>query len=274
MVRMIRLPLLILVATVGCATLPPMPPVATLLPDSPKEYRWSPFKWKPGVTLTYNERDYWEVKVRDRQTSDHLFRRVFQLRGMESTVRGNVRVQLSTDGTDLGFLLVDEAGRFVDAVASRPEFGEFFKAFVQFGGRPPLGHKVEVLKVGESYRVEHPSSIGVGDWPQAWRDSFKETIVLNYEFVGYARLGEKMVVGFRFEMPNVLWSTVRVADIGEINTLAGSGIQYYDAVGGFLVSSYSEYSAMGEIGRPDARLPYVRRKVAVSELDWQKSSGF
>jgi len=278
MVPMMRLPVLILVATVGCATLagpPPTPPVATLLPGSPKEYKWSPVKWKPGATLTYINRQYMELKAGDRQQAEHSHS-VLRLKATERTARGHMRVQLSVDGTDLGFVLVDEAGRFVDAVASSPELGELFKAFVQWMDHALLGpSKAGVLRIGESFRVEYPSSIGLSLYPQAWRGSLNETIVFNNEFIGYARLGEKMVVGFRFEMPEILRSTVWGSVQGskeryQINTLTGSGIVYRDPAGGFIVSSYSESTALGFVGRQQI----VFRNIEVSELDWQNSSGF
>ncbi len=278
MVRMIRLPILILVATVGCATVagPPLtPPVATLLPDSPKEYRWSPFKWKPGITLTYNVRRYTEQKIGDRQVSKHS-RYVSQMRGMEGTAGGIVRVQFSVDGTDLGFAMVDEAGRVVDAVASSPEGGEAFKDFVTGVNEDwQEFSKLEVLRVGECFRVEYPRVLGSARLSQELRDSFKEPVVYNYDFIGYAMLGEKMVVGLRFEVPNILkstlWEPLKGSQEGfQYNTMTVSGITYRDPVGGFMVSDYSENTTIGLFRNQQI----VRRTIKVSELDWQKSSGF
>jgi hypothetical protein len=216
-----------------------------------------------------------ELKAGHRQESEHS-QSVVRLKATERTAKGIVRVQLSVDGTDLGFVLVDEAGRIGDAVASSPELDEIFKASVQWMDHALLGFsKAEVLRIGESFRVEFPSSIGSGLWPKEWRDSLKETIVFDYEFTGYARLGEKMVVGFRFEMPDIVESTVRRNVQGTkehylIYTLTGSGTHYRDPVGGFMVSGYSENTAIGLVGRQEI----VFRFIEVSELDWQNSSAF
>ncbi len=271
MVRMICLPILILVATVGCATrLVPTP-----LPDSPKEYRWSPFKWKPGVTLTYNERHYTGQKIGDREVNN-VSRSVLQMRGIEETAGGIVRVQLSVDGTALGFFMVDEAGRVVDAVASSPEVGEVFKDSlpIEIENQQAFS-KVGVLRVGEIVRVEYSRVRGMARWPHELRDAFKQPVVVNYEFIGYAMFGEKMVVGFRGETHDILKSTVWGSVEGsqeryQINTMTQSGSTYYDPVGGFRVVEYSVGTASGLFKNQHTFIRRVKR----SELDWKNSSGF
>ena len=107
--------------TVGCATLagsPPSPPLAVPAIGAPKEFTLPPIKWRPGLVLTAQVHAFREKHPGGTDQD----RYVIQLKGVDKTAKGAVRVQVLVDGNDLGSWLFDEAGNLQDTIAAKPEF--------------------------------------------------------------------------------------------------------------------------------------------------------
>ncbi len=278
--------LLALVMVGGCAVRaasPPAPPLAVPLPGAPNEYRWSPVSWKPGIVLTYNVHAFierasktametWCRSLRDAGVKEHFMlawctypdvtqaQYTMQMKAVEKTLKGAVRVQVLIEGTELGFFLIGEGGEIQDFVSQTPDAASALQRLRDIIEDPCAKElpSQTVFKVGERVAVK-------------CRDVHGAT-----EFVGFMRLAGRIVAAIRFEADwkDPTSGVVTEAIIGQLGKplpiieAVSEREERYVAPEGTVLASYKVTTISGRLeGKP-----YIFRTIESWTLDLQKSS--
>ncbi len=279
--------LLALVMVGGCAVRAasvPAPPLAVPVPGAPNEYRWSPLRWKPGIVLTYNAHVFIEraskaameascssLKEAGVMEPGHFMfawcaypevtqaQYTMQMRALEKTLKGAIRVQVLIEGTELGFFLIGEGGKDQDFVPQTPEAAsalQHLRDIIENPCAKELESKT-VVKVGERFAVKCQDAHAT------------------MEFVGYVRLAGRIAAAFRSEVHRKIPSDPLSEAILE---RSGKPLLVFEAISmreerymapeGILQASYVVTTVSGRLeGKP-----YVFRTIESWTLDLQKSS--
>ncbi len=259
--------------TAGCATLagpPPAPPLAVPANGAPKEFTLTPIKWRPGLVLTYQVQSSFEVQPGGTDHSHELI----QMKGVDKTAKGALRVHVLVDGQELGSLLIDAVGHMQDAIAATPESA---------AGLAGLAEAIQISLVRRSW----PKPFAVGDtftWelpatslrrllPRDWGAPLPARFPVRGEFVGYVRLGNTLGAAVRFETPNLLLTPIRARDRDNrelrIDVLVAECVEYFAPTTGYSLAKYEVLTGGGALGGQ----PYAVRAVRVTTLDRGRSSG-
>lgn len=264
---------LLLVIATGCASIagpPPSPPLAVPAVGAPKEFTWSPLKWRPGLVLTYHVHSFMEINTGGSEQS----RSLVQLKGADKTAKGAVRVQLLVDNLEIGSMLIDEFGNFQDALASKPEFAPVFTVLAEWMQALQLSQlQSKPFAVGETLIVDVPTTANFRRlMPQDWGRYLVPSINIRWQFTGYVRLGETLAAAFRAEIPNILSSPIHGRDRNSrefrIDAFVGEVVDYLDAIGGYSLAQYEVLTGGGEAGGK----PFSYRSVKLTTLDRERSS--
>ena len=257
----------------GCAALPGPPPSSPLAAPAigaPKDFTLAPIQWRPGLVLTYQVHAVLETDPGD---TNHE-RQVIQMRGVDQTAKGAVRVQVLIDDRDLGSLLIDDGGHVHDAMATTPKSAAELTTLAEAiqlslaRRRPP-----QPVIVGEPFPWELPTTWLRTLLPRNWDASLAARLTVRCEFVGYVRLGDIRAAAVRFEVPNLLRAPIRTRDGNNrelrIDALVAEGVEYFDARAGY---SLAKHEVLRGGGTLDGK-PYAVRAVRLTTLDRARSSG-
>jgi|OpeIllAssembly_1097287.scaffolds.fasta_scaffold45992_1 hypothetical protein len=259
--------------TAGCATLmesPPSPPLAVPALGTPKEFAWAPIKWRPGHVLTYQVHSSMETNPGD---TDHE-REVIELRAIDTTATGAVRVQVRVDNVDLGSLLIGDRGQVYDAMAATPGSAVGLTA-LEDAAQMSLARRrpAKPISVGDTFTWELPAT-----WLRRlirldWGADLPARLPVQAEFVGYVRLGGALAAALRYKGPNLLRSPIHARDRHNrelrFEVLASEGVEYFDASAGYSLAKHEVVTAGGTLGGQ----PYAVRAMRVTTLDRARSRG-
>jgi hypothetical protein len=259
--------------TAGCAMLagpPPAPPLAVPAIGAPREFTLAPIKWRPGLVLTYQIHAFTETNPGG---TDHE-RQVIQMKGVDKTAKGAVRVQFLVDDLDLGSMLIDKVGHVQGAIAATPESAAGITALAEAMQISLLRRRPsKPFTVGETFTWELPATWLRRLMPPEWGSHLPSRLTVRGQFVGYVRLGDALAAAVRFETPNMLRSPIRTRDRNNhelrIDVLVAEGVEYFDAMAGYSLAKYEVLTGGGELGGK----PCSVRAVFLTTLDRARSSG-
>jgi len=219
--------------------------------------------------------DFQETRLGDDvRTAEN--RHVFQMRVMERTTQGLVRVRFALDGAEFGQARFDDQGHVVDATPSDPAHTPLFQAMVQLAGSAALREYASTtFRQGAPVRVNLPSVAFAQALPPEFRAGLVENVPIELTYVGQVRAGESVAAAITTKAANLLKNPIcGTAQDGTTQVCLAEfhleGTEYRDPTSGHLVAEYSVGTATGHMeGRP-LRVRTITQKT----LDRQRSSGW
>jgi hypothetical protein len=273
-----RFPFLIvsLCTLLGCTSAKaPLPPLATPVPTGPQEYRVVPVRWQENTVMTYDMLDFQETQLGDDvKLSEN--RHVFEMRVVERTAQGLVRVRFALDGAEFGQVRFDDQGRVVDATPTNPAHVPLFQAMVQLAGSAALREYASTtFRKGEPVRVNVPSVAFAQALPPEFQSGLVENVPIEMTYVGQVRVGESVAAAVATNAANLLKNPICGAAQGGTAQICLAefrleGTEYRDPTSGHLLAEYSVGTATGSMERRPLRVRTITRKT----LDRQRSSGW
>jgi hypothetical protein len=244
------------------------------VPTSAQEYRVVPVRWHANTVVTYDMQSFQETRQGDDvKTAED--RHVFEMRVVERTGQGLVRVRFALDGTEFGQVRFDDSGRVVDATPTVPAHEALFQAMVQLAGSAALReYAATTFRRGEPVRVNLPSVTFAQALPPQFRSGLVENVPIELTYVGQVRVGESVAAAITTKAANLLKSPVcGTAQDGTtpvcLSEFRLEGTEYRDPTNGHLVAEYSVGTATGSMeGRP-LRVRTITQKT----LDRRQSRG-
>lgn len=271
--RHVSLALALALGPLGCAT-PPVPPLVESIPGGPNTYQFARFKWESGKKLTYSETCFEELKSGGR-TETKSGRNVAALTGVGRTSKGLMRVNLTANNVEVGFLLFDDAGRLQDAVPRQPALADTLKWYVNLGEAQARHLESRVMKQNEEYSFDFSFLIDIfekaGGFELPRQVDYK--LLGTYQYLGYKRIGTTPAAAVRWNLLNIPQAIEAVERYSgqavRILAMTMDVISYIDANQGFLITAYStatvDMSARGE--------SVVMRIICDQTLDRHNSGG-
>jgi len=146
----------------GCApAVPPAPPTAVAVSESPTEFSWRPPAWKSGMALRYRTETFQEVRRGDSILTSTSQLQVLELSFGARNARGVMPMRARIDGTDVADIFIDQNGQpndFSLLVALSSDEAEAIEFALNAFIHGPVGKRLESLhlRLDRPERIEMP----------------------------------------------------------------------------------------------------------------------
>lgn len=246
----------------GCATaVPPLPPLAEMAVGSPSEYQWSPFRWAPGTTVTYESDSFVEV-TRDGTSKRGNSTMTLVLAAIARTGAGHTTVEVAVDRTKLAEMRFAENGMVVDAsfTTNEPHAAQWSRTLVKW-----LTHPMVANLASRRFAINgrHEGSFAAEDFSvPGFTVKIGSSVPVEWTFTGYRRVDGREVAEMRSRY-TVHSITGRAASMASDVTLRGTGegVQYF-ASDGLMVATHESMTMTVE----SPKGPILMRSVNLTRL--------